>query len=237
VFVREECISKLVFLQFDVQQGNIKANFEQVKKGLAILGPSAYSLIALPDMWATGFVYEDLATLSLEIPQLLQDLEHLAQAYNIVLAGSLPWQETGADGRERLTNRLFFSGSGQEKIPAIDKQHLFSFWKEDQWFQSGKYAEPVHIGAKSIVGGLVCYDLRFPDAARLRCRQGAEIILVSAQWPLARIAQWQILLQARAIENQCCYCCRKCLWGVGKFAIGWTFNGYFSRWYDFGRSG
>ena len=198
----EESITRLGFLQFDVRQGDISANLAKVKASLAELKPAKGSLIALPEMWATGFVYEDLARLSQKIPALLQELEAIASAYQIVLAGSLPQGET-VNGEIQLVNRLFFSGLGRQIVPGIDKQHLFAFWKEDEWFQAGVQPDPVYLETHALVGGLVCYDLRFPEAAQLQCRKGAEILLMSAQWPLARIGQWKILLQARAIENQC----------------------------------
>ncbi len=198
----EQEISRLGFLQFAVQQGDIHANFEQVKKGLSILNPPVGSLIALPEMWATGFVYERLEELSTEVPSLLEELEKLARSYNIILAGSLPCEQV-IDGNVSLTNRLCFSGSSHNPAPGIDKQHLFSFWKEDLWFKSGSQPKPISLAEDASIGGLVCYDLRFPEAAQLQCKQGANILLMSAQWPMARIEQWKILLQARAIENQC----------------------------------
>ena len=195
-------ISRLGFLQFAVKQGDIRANLELVQRGLRDLSPPPGSLIALPEMWATGFVYESLETLSSEIPALLEELEKLAHSYDIILAGSLPCQQV-VDGKKSLTNRLCFSGSEHHPVPGIDKQHLFSFWKEDLWFKAGDYPKPVSFPGDTNVGGLVCYDLRFPEAAQFQCRQGANILLMSAQWPMARIEQWRILLQARAIENQC----------------------------------
>ena len=197
----EKPVSQLGFLQFEIIESNIQENLTQVKDGLAELAPPPGSLIALPEMWATGFVYEELQELSSRIPDLLQELEELAASYQIVLAGSLPWQH-GEGENSALSNTLFFSGTGSVPPQGIAKQHLFSFWKEDRWFQAGTRPAPVSLGNDCLVGGLVCYDLRFPEAAQLQCRQGAEILLVSAQWPRARIDQWKILLQARAIENQ-----------------------------------
>ena len=200
--MNEQMISQLGFIQFAVKPGDIEANYKQVEAALGSLLPPAGTLLALPEMWATGFVYEDLATLAGVIPALLEKLENLAHSYNIVMAGSLPWKKQ-IDGNVHLTNRLFFSGICQEETPGIDKQHLFSFWKEDQWLKPGEIPTPIDVGQDSTIGGLVCYDLRFPESAQRQCRQGAEILLMSAQWPLARIEQWRILLQARAIENQC----------------------------------
>jgi len=196
-------ISHLGFLQFEIVAGDIPRNLEQIKSALVELAPSPGSLIVLPEMWATGFVYEELAVLAEEIPQLLVELETLASSYEIILAGSLPRKVTQGDGgKGTLENTLFFSGIGVAGNDGISKQHLFSLWKEDLWFQAGNRPAPIELPGGDLLGGLVCYDLRFPEAARFQCRQGAEILVLSAEWPRARVAQWKVLLQARAIENQ-----------------------------------
>ena len=193
-------ISHAGFLQFEIVQGDIQKNFQQVKDALTELSPPAGSILVLPEMWASGFVYEQFDTLADSIPELLQELNTLALSYNIILAGSLP-EKKQVKGRNILCNTLFLSGLDTEDTSGIAKQHLFSFWKEDKWFTQGDRPSVVSCGSEQ-VGGLVCYDLRFPEAARDQCRQGAGILLMSAQWPAARIGQWKILLQARAIENQ-----------------------------------
>ena len=198
----EQIISRLGFLQFAIELGDIEANFRKLEKMLHDSPPPAGSLIALPEMWATGFLYERLESLSAEVPELLKEMEQLAASFSIVLAGSLPCRQENGESSP-ITNRLCFSGLGGDVVPGIDKQNLFAFWKEDQWMEPGKEADPVSIAPEATIGGLVCYDLRFPEAAKRQCQQGANILLMSAQWPKARIAQWRILLQARAIENQC----------------------------------
>ena len=50
---------------------------------------------------------------------------------------------------------------------------------------------------------MICYDLRFPEWIRAHVLKGAKIVFIPAQWPTKRIDHWQLLLQARAIENQC----------------------------------
>ena len=53
------------------------------------------------------------------------------------------------------------------------------------------------------VGLSTCYDLRFPELYRQQVLAGAEMFLVPAAWPAARVAHWTLLGRARAIENQC----------------------------------
>jgi predicted amidohydrolase len=48
----------------------------------------------------------------------------------------------------------------------------------------------------------VCYDLRFPELFRLAAER-CGLMLVMASWPNTRQRHWDVLLQARAIENQC----------------------------------
>ena len=48
---------------------------------------------------------------------------------------------------------------------------------------------------------MICYDLRFPELLRYPARSGAAIAFYVAQWPSARLNHWQVLLKARAIEN------------------------------------
>ncbi len=193
----EKSVSHLGFLQFDIQAGDISSNLALVKKCLKEQAPPPGSLIALPEMWATGFVYEQLNRLSAEIPPLLVEMEELARSHGVVLAGSLPMKEG-----DSLYNKLFFSGLGSPEAHWIAKQHLFSFWQEDQWFCTGDRPSPIDLNGEDIVAGFICYDLRFPDTVRPQCCQGATIILMSAEWPLARIEHWKVLLRARAIENQ-----------------------------------
>ncbi len=138
----EKSVSQLGFLQFEIIESNIQKNLAQVRAGLTELAPPPGSLIALPEMWATGFAYEDLAELGREIPGLLQELEELAISYQIILAGSLPWQQGEGDDRV-FHNTLFFSGTGSVPPHGIAKQYLFSFWKEDRWLQNQAALHPI----------------------------------------------------------------------------------------------
>lgn len=52
------------------------------------------------------------------------------------------------------------------------------------------------------VGLSTCYDLRFPELYRKQVDAGAQVFVIPAAWPAARVAAWRTLLQARAIENQ-----------------------------------
>ena len=52
------------------------------------------------------------------------------------------------------------------------------------------------------IGGYICYDLRFPEIFSA-ARDENEAVIVIANWPEERVSQWETLLRARAVENQC----------------------------------
>ncbi len=189
----------LGYLQFNIKAGDIVANLATVKDRLATLAPSGPGLLVLPELWAGGFIYDKMAGQAARTNDLLAEVTELAGHYNIYLAGSLP-ERNIVDGKEKFFNTLYFVGpdgvAGQYR-----KQQLFAPFKEDQYFVAGNRPRPVKT-TLGLVGGLVCYDLRFPELARLHTVQGARLLAVSAQWPLERLAHWRTLLKARAVENQ-----------------------------------
>ncbi len=185
------------FLQFDVQPGNIGANLLKVKKGLEELTPDSPAIIVLPEMWAMGFAYSNLPDLAGRTPEVLATLTQLADRYDIFLAGSLPEQDTAPN---IIYNTLYITGP-DGVIGRYRKQRLFTLIDEDQHLTPGDNQLPINTPLGKIAG-LVCYDLRFPELLRTQTARGANLLLVSAQWPLVRIDHWRTLLIARAIENQ-----------------------------------
>lgn len=184
------------FLQLTVAPGEIAVNLAGFWEHLTRLAPAAGTLLVLPEMWATGFVYEQLDLLSDETPALLLCLQESAARYGIILAGSMIERL----GPAAYANTLYVVGA-KGVLGSYRKQQPFRRWREDQYFQAGFAPAPTLTEFGSI-GGLVCYDLRFPDLARRHCQQGADLLLCAAMWPAVRIGHWRTLLQARAIENQ-----------------------------------
>ena len=186
-------------IQFDVKLGDIDSNKETIKNFLADLQPESKTIMVLPELWASGFDYQNLSLHAKETVDNLNFLQSLASKYSIYFAGSLVEAATN-NTEEAYHNSLFVTGPrGTEGV--YRKQQLFGPMAEDQYFIPGTSPAPIQtpLGA---FAGLVCYDLRFPELASLQVSRGAGVILVSAQWPAARLEHWQTLLKARAIENQ-----------------------------------
>jgi predicted amidohydrolase len=187
------------FLQFDVQSGDIAKNLAKVRTGFQQISASnsqiAPGIVVLPELWATDFAYERIPELIKNIPELLQSLQELSAEYQVYLAGSLPEYANGG-----YYNTLYITGP-EGIAGTYRKQRLFKPMAEESLFSPGTMPSPVQTSL-GIISSLVCYDLRFPELVRSQVALGADLLVVSAQWPAARINHWRILVQARAIENQ-----------------------------------
>ena len=103
--------------------------------------------------------------------------------------------------------------SGEYHI--YDKRHCFTLAGEHKNFTAGEKRLIVNYKGWRICP-LICYDLRFPVWARNT--EDYDILLYVANWPEKRIAAWDALLKARAIENMS-YC-------IGVNRIGHDDNGH-----------
>ncbi len=128
-----------------------------------------------------------------------------AQAHGIwIFAGSIPLTASVPD-KMRNTS-LAYNPSG-ECVARYDKVHLFGFRKGDESYDEAAFIEPgkdltVVATPFGRVALSICYDLRFPEL--YRALAPVDLILVPAAFTdTTGRAHWEILLRARAIENQC----------------------------------
>lgn len=186
----------IVLLQTDVAWQDAGQNIRRVAQMME-LAPAA-QLYVLPEMWATGFVVrpEGVASDEGACPA-LEWMRSEAKARDAALCGSLAIK--AADGSYR--NRHYFVTP--EGCTFYDKHHLFSPGGEHLHYSAGNSAVVVsYEGWRWLL--LTCYDLRFPVWSRYGGVAGAyDGIIYVANWPAARSDVWQVLLKARAIENQC----------------------------------
>lgn len=114
----------------------------------------------------------------------------------VMADGSLVYDEMKEKAYE---NRLVLV-NGENVLLDYAKIHPFSYSGEDKVYRAGE--EPAQATVKDIrIGGYICYDLRFPEIFSAM-RDRYEAIMVIANWPETRAEQWEILLKARAVENQ-----------------------------------
>ena len=137
-----------------------------------------------------------------------QFLADAARRHRIWLVGGTLPMWCGDDARVYNTS-LAFDPRG-ERVARYDKIHLFGFTRGTESYDESRTilagSTPVSFDAPcGRVAMSVCYDLRFPELYRgLAGDDGASLILMPAAFTYTTgQAHWEILLRARAIENQC----------------------------------
>jgi omega-amidase len=184
--------------QLDIAWEAKESNFGKVEKLLAGARPERGSLVLLPEMFATGFSMNvaGIAEDSTDGPT-VQFLSRQAVKLGVYLVGG--FAARGGDGMGR--NVLAVIGPDGQRVCDYTKIHPFSVGEENRHYAGGERV--CTFGwAGATVSPFICYDLRFPEVFRAGMRLGAEVLLVIANWPEARIEHWVTLLRARAIENQ-----------------------------------
>ncbi|MCF7694872.1 carbon-nitrogen hydrolase family protein [Mycetohabitans rhizoxinica] len=121
-----------------------------------------------------------------------------------VIGGTLPL--VAPEPGRVMNTTLVFDPQGRA-VARYDKIHLFNFDKDDESFDEARTIRPgtdvVAFDAPfGRVGLSVCYDLRFPELYR-KLGDCALIVVPSAFTYTTGHAHWEMLLRARAVENQC----------------------------------
>lgn len=172
-----------------------EANRRQFQEKINGLSPEV-DLIILPEMFPTGFSMNPTALAEPQEGPSLEWMRQLALEKEAAITGSVIVEEDG-----NYYNRLFFvfpDGSCKK----YDKRHTFTLAGEDKVYASGRDRLILMYKGWKICP-LICYDLRFPVWARNT--EDYDLLLYIANWPAVRVAAWDALLKARAIENLC-YC-------------------------------
>jgi predicted amidohydrolase len=184
--------------QFDQIWQDKQANFERISAQLAV-APKC-DLLLLPEMFHTGFSMELACADNWQHSEGLLFLKAMAARYQMAIYTSLMVQ----DGGKYFNRGVFVYPEGQVKT--YDKRKAFGLGGEDQYFSTGEKEVIVsYLGWN--LNLQICYDLRFPELVRNRLNAAGapayDVLLNIANWPQKRIAHWDALLKARAIENQC----------------------------------
>jgi nitrilase len=140
----------------------------------------------------------------------IQDaLQSFAQKHRVFLvAGTIPLE--ASDPHKVLNASLVFNPEGQ-CIARYDKIHLFGFQTSQERYQESETIEAgnqptmvriLHEGNEWVFGLSICYDLRFPELYRQQAEVDCQVIPAAFTHTTGK-DHWEILLRARAIENQC----------------------------------
>lgn len=180
--------------------GNVEGNLEAFGRKLSRC--RGHDLVLLPEMFASGCLRQ-------EAPEeaVLKEREEVACRFGEIRDRMLFWAGEcdavvagSAVCREgtHYYNRLVVAFPDGHCL-YYDKRHLFRPGGEGEYFSAGE--RPLLFEFRGMkMAAFICYDLRFP----VWCRnvRGYDLAFFVANWPEMRREAWEILLKARAVENQ-----------------------------------
>ncbi|MCU0513697.1 MAG: carbon-nitrogen family hydrolase [Anaerolineae bacterium] len=185
--------------QMQIAAGDVRKNFAMMESLAALAAARKSKMIVFPELWSTGYVLEDAKEHASELNKgIFAQLSTVATTHKTCIAGSILEKR----GLEVANSLPFFAPNGR-MMGVYRKIHLFRLMEEDKYLQPG--SSPLVLDLPwGVTGFAICYDLRFPELFRRYATQdNARMVIIPAEWPLARIEHWRALLVARAIENQC----------------------------------
>jgi deaminated glutathione amidase len=185
------------------------ANLEKAENLIRLAAARGARLVALPEVfnWRGKRADEAAAAESLEGATLTL-MAGLARELEVhLLAGSIT---EDAPGQPKRYNTSVLFGPDGERLAVYRKIHLFDVdlpgrvtIKESDAKIPGEEVVKA-VTALGTIGLSVCYDLRFPELFRRLAFSGARILTIPSAFTFPTgEAHWEVLIRARAIENQC----------------------------------
>ncbi|MCY7278964.1 MAG: carbon-nitrogen hydrolase family protein [Phormidesmis sp. CAN_BIN44] len=189
---------------------DLAKNLAQAEELIDLAVRQGAELIGLPENFS--FLGDEDAKLA-QSATIAQESEKfiktMAQRFQVsILGGGFP---VPVKGGKVYNTALLVDRSGQE-VARYEKVHLFDVnlpdgntYHESQTVVAGLRVPPVY-PSKDLgnIGISVCYDVRFPELYRQLSQMGAEVLFIPAAFTAyTGKDHWQVLLQARAIENTC----------------------------------
>ena len=185
-------------VQMEVCSGEVQKNWVRAEARIAEAARQGAQAILLPELWTTGYDWAAMPRLA-EPPDgpTVQRLRRLAAQHGVTLvAGSIAERRPGG-----IYNTSYILGPDGSVLGTYSKQHLFPLLDEPRYLAPGADPAPVET-PHGRWGQLICFDIRYPEAARSLTMAGIAILWVPAEWPHPRLEHWRTLLRARAIEDQ-----------------------------------
>jgi omega-amidase len=184
----------ITIIQTGLVWENIEANLATFTNKINAINTPTH-IVLLPEMFSTGFTMQAQKFAEDMNGKAVTWMRKMAIQKKIIIGGSLIIK---ADNN--YYNRFVWM-QPDGNFYTYDKRHLFSLAKENETFTAGDKKIIVQVnGIKFCLQ--ICYDLRFPVFSRQK-NDAYDCLIYVANWPTARIAAWDTLLKARAIENQC----------------------------------
>ena len=191
-----------------VSTPDVAENIDTARRLVHAAAASGAALVSLPEYWPIMGMSDTDKVARAEQPGSgpIQDfMAAAAREHGIwLIGGTLPL--VSADAGKVLNTTLVYGPDGLP-VGRYDKVHLFGFNRGSESYDEARTIVPgASVGSVETpfgrVGLSICYDLRFPELYRAM-GECALIVVPAAFTHTTGLAHWEVLLRARAIENQC----------------------------------
>ncbi|MFX1238226.1 MAG: nitrilase-related carbon-nitrogen hydrolase [Promethearchaeota archaeon] len=211
----------IALIQLELEDGNKKKNIEKVLELLNQLKNSEYNvdIACLPELFSTGWYFKHLKEIAEPfVDDTIKKIINISKGYFTVIGSILE------SDNNKFHNTAFIIGKNGEIIGKYRKIHLYGLQDEKKHLIAGNKILTFNIPEiKDLkIGIAICYDIRFPELFRKMTQDGAQLIFLPAQFPEPKSDIWEILIKARAIENQIY------MIGINRVGIG-TNQNYFGK--------
>jgi deaminated glutathione amidase len=189
---------------------DVQKNLAQAEEFIDLAARQGAELVGLPENFAFMGEENDKLAQAQNISQSTEIfLKTMAQRYQIaILGGGFPVPTDSA----KVYNTAVLIDSNGHELSRYRKVHLFDVnvpdgntYRESSTVMAGSELPDICSTEKlGNIGLSVCYDVRFPELYRYLSSKGADVLFVPAAFTaFTGKDHWQVLLQARAIENTC----------------------------------
>ncbi|MFM7448218.1 MAG: carbon-nitrogen hydrolase family protein [Leptolyngbyaceae cyanobacterium] len=189
---------------------DLQKNLVQAEELIDLAVRQGAELIGLPENFSfLGEESDKLAQGETIAQESEKFLKTMAQRFQVtLLGGGFPVPV----GNGKVYNTALLVGPDGGELARYEKVHLFDVnvpdgntYRESITVLAGLRLPPVYPSKElGNLGLSVCYDVRFPELYRHLAQMGAEVLFVPAAFTaFTGKDHWQVLLQARAIENTC----------------------------------
>jgi predicted amidohydrolase len=191
---------KIAAAQIACALGDVDANLRKMRDFSVCAKEESAELILFPEASDTGYSMPVIRANAKPWSEgAVPALQKMAQELSLMVVAGVSERE----GDIIYNSQVFIDPQGKV-VASYRKTHLFVLAPNDEstcYTPGDKFVSVPFAGFN--FGLSICYDLRFPEVARvLALERDANVLLVSSAWPLPRVEHLRALSVARAIENQ-----------------------------------
>ncbi len=190
----------LALVQMDSEFGNIEKNLSRMIAYTQQASAMGAQIVAFPELILCGSHPEMLGPRVHELALSRDDepIQRLARAAResgvYVLAGFLERR----DNSGAVYDSLAWCAPNGKVVDTYAKTHMYA--TERKYFSFGHQSR-VHETEFGKIGIMICYELCFPEVARILALQGAQVLIAPAAWGTLDEMQWPLHVRTRALEN------------------------------------